>query len=123
VRVVELVTGMAKSNITKLETTYTLREGSIYEPIRAQFEKNMKGEEAGPTAMDGEKYAKRVVADLLGGRFGTPKWIWRGTFATPMYWILLAHTIWKGCTDGLLRAVTGLGGLKRKLKEEKQHSS
>ncbi|KAJ9643212.1 uncharacterized protein PV06_05523 [Exophiala oligosperma] len=123
VRVVELVTGGVKSNVTKFETTYTLPEGSIYGPVREVFERHMKGEDARTLVMDGEKYAKRVVSDLLDGWFGTPKWIWRGAFATTMYCVLLANTVWKGCTDGLFRAATGLGGLKRELKKAKQHSS
>ncbi|KIW20876.1 hypothetical protein PV08_01455 [Exophiala spinifera] len=123
VRVVELVTGMAQGNMTKFETTYTLPRGSIYEPIREPLETNMKAEAARPMVMDGERYARRVVSDLLDGWFGTPKWIWRGAFATTMYWVLVANTLWKGCTDGLFRAALGFGGLKRNLNEAKQHSS
>lgn len=120
VRVVEVVTGMAKSNITKFEATPVLPEGSIYSPVRERFERSMKGADADGYQMSGEKWASKVVSDLLDGWFGTPKWIWRGAFASTMYVFALADFVWKGCTDGMFRAMMGIGGLKSILKQEKK---
>jgi len=120
VRVVELVTGMAMSNITKFEARPRLPEGSIYEPIREQLERSMRGVDAMGYQMDSEVYAKKVVSDLLDGWFGPPAWIWRGAFASTMYVLWWADNLWKGCTDGLFRAATGFRGLQTKLAEEKK---
>ncbi|KAJ9603326.1 NADPH-dependent 1-acyl dihydroxyacetone phosphate reductase [Cladophialophora chaetospira] len=120
VRVVEVVTGMASSNITKFEATPRLPQGSIYSPVRERFEKSMKGADADGYQMSAEKWAKRVVSDLLDRWFGTPKWIWRGAFATTMYVIYWADILWKGCMDGPFRAAIGIGGLKKLLAEEKK---
>ena len=120
VRVVEVVTGMAMSNITKFEARPKLPEGSIYEPVRERFERSMRGSDADGWQMSGEEWAKRVVSDLLDGWFGTPKWIWRGAFASTMYWLWWADNLWKGCMDGLWRASMGIGALKGKVEEEKK---
>ena len=120
VRVVEVVTGMAMSNITKFEKTPTLPERSIYSPVRERLERSMHGRDANGYQMSGEEWAKRVVSDLLDGWFGTPKWIWRGAFASTMYVLVWVEMLWKGSLDGMFRAMLGIGGLKRKLAEEKK---
>ena len=122
VRVVEVVTGMAMSNITKFEAAPVLPEGSIYEPVRARFERSLSGRDADGYQMSGDEWAKRVVADLLDGWFGTPKWIWRGAFASTMYVLVWAEMCWKGCTDGMFRAMMGIGGLKKILEEQKKRT-
>jgi 1-acylglycerone phosphate reductase len=126
VRVVEVVTGMAASNITKFEKTPKLPEGSIYEPIRNEMERTLKSEEAGPYAMRSDVWAMRVVGDLLDVKWWSPwswtgqppLWIWRGFLASVMYWIWRADTAWKGSLDGLLGMPISSGILKKRLKEQ-----
>ncbi len=122
VRVVEVVTGMAMSNITKFEARPTLPKGSIYSPVRDKFERAMRGADADGYQMTGEEWAKRTVGDLLDGWYGTPKWIWRGAFASTMYVLVWADMLWKGSLDGLFRAAIGIGGLKKLLAEEKKRA-
>jgi 1-acylglycerone phosphate reductase len=126
VRVVEVVTGMAASNITKFEKTPKVPEGSIYEPIRTELERTLKSEEAGPYATKSDVWAKRVVSDLLDVKWWSPwswtgqppVWIWRGFMASVMYWIWRVDTTWKGSLDGLLGMPISSGVLKNRLKEQ-----
>lgn len=122
VRVVEVITGMAASNITKFENTPILPDGSIYTPVKQKLERSMSGRDAAGYEMSGEKWARRVVGDLLDGWWGTPRWIWRGAFATTMYCLWWAENFWKGCLDGLFREAMGIGDLRKNLEEEKKQS-
>jgi 1-acylglycerone phosphate reductase len=120
IKVVEIVTGMAMSNMTDFEKQppLTLPEGSLYFPLKEKFEQAASGNKASGRQMSAEKWAKRVVGDLEGGWFGTPKQIWRGAFATTMYWVYLIDVLWKGCLDGLFRAALGLSALNDKKRKK-----
>ena len=122
VNVVEVVTGMAQSNITKFEKQFILPRGSFYESIREGLERCMSGKDADGYQMKADVWARKVVGDLLDGWFGTPKWIWRGAFASTMYVIVWMEMFWKGCTDPMFRAMMGMSGLKKQLEEEKKRA-
>jgi 1-acylglycerone phosphate reductase len=121
IRVVELVTGMATSNIlTELAGTAKIPLNSIYMPIEAEINKAMSGEGIIDKAMPNDVYAKKVVSDLLDGWWGPPVWIWRGTGATVMYYVWFLGCHWKGLFDSLLGRIISLNLLARRLREQEE---
>lgn len=129
VRVVELMTGVASSNILKKQmkdTPYKLPPDSIYSPVKHELEKSFAAKEAQEKATDLDVYAKKVVSDLLdgGGWFGwlgyERPWIWQGFSAGASYWLWLAGCFWKGLWDPMFRRLNGLYLLKARLQEKEK---
>ncbi|OOF91357.1 hypothetical protein ASPCADRAFT_400128 [Aspergillus carbonarius ITEM 5010] len=78
VKVVELRTGLVKSNLTSGENARggpRLPVGSVYEGARELVERAMRQEEFHGKGMDRDEWARKVVGDLLG-RKTTPKLEW-----------------------------------------------
>jgi 1-acylglycerone phosphate reductase len=120
IRVVELVTGIAASNVLADVAGTKIPPNSIYIPIEAEANKALSGEGITDKAMPNHVYAKKVVSDLLDSRWGTPVWIWRGTGATILYFVWFLGCHWKGLFDSLFRRVIGLHLLARRLREQEQ---
>jgi 1-acylglycerone phosphate reductase len=121
IRVVELVTSLASSNIlTELAGAAKLPPNSIYMPIEAEASKAMSGEGIIEKAMPNDVYARKVVSDLLDSWWGTPVWIWRGTGATTLYYVWFLGCHWKGLFDSLIGRILGLHLLGRRLREQEQ---
>lgn len=116
VRIMELVTGGALSNITAdLKPPY-IPEGSLYTPVRAEMLECANPENVRKLVMEPEKYARRVVADVLRKK-GPPVWTWRGTLGTTMWVLWIVKCLWKGVLDGLIARACGLHLLKGRLRE------
>jgi 1-acylglycerone phosphate reductase len=121
IRVVELITGLAMSNILlELTAMATLPPNSIYMPIEAEANQAMSGKGIIDKAMPNDVYAKKVVSDLLDSWWGPPVWIWRGTGATVLYYVWLIGCHWKGMFDGLFGRILGLHLLAGRLREREQ---
>ena len=118
VRVVELVTGMASSNMVNNLHRHTLPEGSLYAPVKAEMDQAMAGEQVRGKEMKGDVYARKVVGDLLDGR-RVPVWIWRGYLASTMWFVWIVKCLWKGILDGLMIKLMKLDLLEKRLKEKK----
>jgi len=116
IRVVQLVTGVASSNITREFKPRAMPPDSLYTPIKAEIEKALAGRDVAGKEMAGDVYAKKVVGDLLGGR-SPPVWIWRGSFASTMYCVWLLGCFWKGLFDSPISRLFGLQLLPARLKE------
>lgn len=116
VRVVELVTGGAASNITLDMRAPSIPKNSLYAPIRPEANKSCDPETIRGVVMDGDVYARKVMSDILNPR-GPPNWTWRGKFATTMWCIWIIKCMWKGIFDGLIARTFGLHLLKGRMKE------
>jgi 1-acylglycerone phosphate reductase len=64
--VVELITGIATSNISVELGGTKLPPNSIYMPIEAEVNRALSGEGVIDKAMPNHVYAKKVVSDLFG---------------------------------------------------------
>jgi 1-acylglycerone phosphate reductase len=121
IRVVELITGLATSNIlVELAGKPKLPPNSIYMPIEAEANKAMSGEGIIEKAMPNDVYAKKVVSDLLDSWWGPPIWIWRGTGATVLYYVWFLGCHWKGLFDSLIGRILGLHLLAGRIREQEQ---
>ena len=121
IRVVELITGLATSNIlVELAGKEKLPPNSIYKPIEAEANTALSGKGIIERAMPNDIYAKKVVSDLLDGWWGPPVWIWRGTGATVLYYVWFLGCHWKGLFDGVIGRFLGLHLLAGRLREEEQ---
>jgi 1-acylglycerone phosphate reductase len=121
IRVAELITGLATSNILlELTATAKIPTNSIYMPIEAEANKAMSAEGIIDKVMPNNVYAKKVVSDLLDGWWGPPVWIWRGTGATVLYYVWLIGCHWKGLFDSIFGRILGLYLLAGRLREQEQ---
>jgi 1-acylglycerone phosphate reductase len=111
VRVMELVTGGAMSNITADMKPPFVPDGSLYTPIKAEMVEATNPETVRKMVMDGDKFAKKVVGDVLSS-WGPPVWTWRGTLGTTLWFIWILKCMWKGLFDGLIGRSFGLHLLK-----------
>lgn len=116
IRVIELKTGTVASNFFHntngfVGTTAKLLPESIYQPAAKSIEHFMGG--GGLNPMPSDVWAKKIVSDLSVSK--PPSQIWRGGDATKI-WIStwLPH----GSMDGLLKKMTGLADLEKKLKAQ-----
>lgn len=67
VKVIELRTGVVKTNLIKTmqtSTNTTIPEDSIYEPARESIEKSLRQEQFENVGMEREQWAEAVVQDL-----------------------------------------------------------
>jgi 1-acylglycerone phosphate reductase len=119
VRVMELVTGGAASNVTNDLPRPVVPEGSLYAPIRAEIFAGADPERVRKMVMAGDVYAKKVVSDVLRPR-GPPVWTWRGSLATTMWVFWFVKGFWKGGLDWLLARVVGLHLLRGRLEEQER---
>jgi 1-acylglycerone phosphate reductase len=117
VRVMELVTGGAMSNITNDMSKPFVAENSIYSPVRAEILAVVDPEKVRKMVMSGDVYARKVVGDILRPS-GPPRWAWRGSLATTMWFIWVMRCLWKGIFDGLIARLSGLRLLKSRLREQ-----
>lgn len=122
IRVVELVTGAAPSNMTSTHPEAALPEDSLYFPIRAEIDPLLCGKtfeqyRRDGTMPTGDVYAKQVIGELLDTK---KKWIWAGHLATAFYWLWFVEKHWKGCMDWILLNQSKVGLLKGRLSEDKK---
>ncbi|KAL8692051.1 MAG: hypothetical protein Q9218_002837 [Villophora microphyllina] len=78
VKVVTCVTGAVKTNLMSNSTKHDLPTGSIYTPVAHKVSERANGEDV-KDASTPEDFAKRLVADALGGASGK---VYRGKLAT-----------------------------------------
>lgn len=107
VKVVELRTGVVKTNLIKtMQTTTntTLPENSIYAPARERLEQALRQEQFQDAGMPVDQWAEAIVKDL-SKKAPTPV-IWRGETAL-LCWVLSLLPF--GWSDGIAKKVTGLG--------------
>ncbi|PWY66807.1 NAD(P)-binding protein [Aspergillus sclerotioniger CBS 115572] len=111
VRVVELRTGLVRSNLIEGENGkgrgdgLRLPSGSVYEGAKEVVERAMRQEEFRGKGMDRDVWAGKVVGDLLKKKKRTPKVVWRGEsvwIAKVVGWLPV------GWCDWLWARVTGL---------------
>ncbi|KAI1271767.1 NAD(P)-binding protein [Xylaria sp. FL0933] len=115
IKVIELRTGIVKSNLIKTmqtSTTTTLPEGSIYESARERVEQSLRQEQFVDGGMPSQQWAEATVRDL--SKKSPPTLIWRGETAFACWIIsLLPH----GWSDGLVKKATGLGEIAQMLRK------
>lgn len=106
VRVVDLKTGVVRSNLIKNQkeaTPPTIPVESIYAPAKEAVERALAQEAFVDGGMPAAEWAKQVVGDLL--KSNPPSVIWRGEQA----WVArLISSLPYGTFDGLLKKLTGL---------------
>lgn len=105
VRVVNLITGGVKSNLTR--SYRSLPEDSYYQPIADEYLTRQKY--TGANAIPGEQYARSVVKQVLEQPRKTEIWeggkswiVWFAVTFLPK-WVLvsLSHICgWRACADG-----------------------
>jgi 1-acylglycerone phosphate reductase len=115
IKVVYLKTGAAKSNLFDNQACPRLPEGPIYVPTRKALEEAMNGVGFMRDMMDGEKWAAKVVADLLAS--SPPGRVWRGYNAWPV-WFVRQFMPWT-FLDGKLSRLGGLDVVRNKVKKAK----
>lgn len=111
IRAVYMSTGIVGSNITlkqMRDMLAKLPQNSFYEPVRAEVEEAWSGKMVRGKEMDADVFARKVVADLLDGWFGTPVWILRGWTGTTAWWIPFLGCFWKGLWDPFWRRFGGV---------------
>jgi NAD(P)-dependent dehydrogenase (short-subunit alcohol dehydrogenase family) len=116
VRVVDLKTGTVASRFyqnTGARTPTTLAPNSIYAPAAAKINPYMSGAGITDDAVDADRWAAQVVRDLSKPR---PRHqIWRGGSA----WMIWVGTFLPlGLLDSMVKGMTGLDLLERKLREQ-----
>ncbi|GAP91982.1 putative short-chain dehydrogenase reductase SDR [Rosellinia necatrix] len=126
VRVVELRTGVVKSNLIRSmqaagsssgsgsdsAASTTLPEGSIYDPARDRVEAALRQEQFADAGMPAAEWAEAVVRDL-SGRSPAPL-IWRGESAF-LCWVL--SLLPRGWSDGVVRKASGLAEVAQLLRK------
>lgn len=126
VQVVELVTGIAESNITETQmgkSRFEGGEGSYYWEVRGEYEKVTGKRSVEKVKMGREEYARRVVGSLVDKRMEgrvkrrLPKWMWEGGLATVLWVLWWVSCCWKGVADGLGQRATGLHLLEKRRRE------
>jgi 1-acylglycerone phosphate reductase len=117
IKVMELVTGGASSNITNDMAKPYVAENSIYSPVRAEIMAAVDPEQVRKMIMNGDVYARKVVGDILRPS-GPPRWTWRGTLGTTMWFVWIIKCSWKGILDGLIARASGMNLLKSRLQEQ-----
>ncbi|KIX04175.1 uncharacterized protein Z518_07729 [Rhinocladiella mackenziei CBS 650.93] len=116
IKVVELKTGGVKSRFFENSASRiqpVLSESSIYAPAREKIE-SVLGGDLGVTQMSTDQWARRVVKDL--SKRSLPVQVWRGDSATKAWLILTFLPV--GFLDFVVKKMSGLDMLEKKLKEE-----
>jgi len=124
VRVMVAMTGTVRSQIAS-RTHRTLPEGSIYERVRAIFERRLTFSQSNPATMDTTQYARKLVAKalapewplLLRAWFGRPDWFWAGGWASKVW---LGQCIGEWVTDFIMYRMMGMKTLEKVLREEQR---
>jgi short-subunit dehydrogenase len=116
VTVVDLKTGVVKSNLIKNRTgneaTNPLPEESIYAPAREKIGAVLRQDEFVGQGFPSDKWAKAVVRDLL--RKKVPPLIWRGE----QVWLAWIGTFLPfGAFDGMFRKMAGLDVVEQMVKK------
>lgn len=117
INVMELVTGGAMSNITSDMKPPNIPDGSLYTPIAAEMIASTNPETIRKMVMDGDKFAKKVVGDVLNP-WGPPKWTWRGSLGTTLWFIWILKCMWKGLFDGIIARTFGIHLLKGRMEAQ-----
>ncbi|KAE8153077.1 NAD(P)-binding protein [Aspergillus avenaceus] len=114
IRVVELKTGMVRSNIINNQKDAkppVLPEKSIYAPVKEIVERALSQDDINGTGMPTLDWGRAVVGDLL--RKNPPPVIWRGENA----WLARIGTVLPfGMLDGVVKKLTGLTAVEKYLK-------
>ncbi|KAI0114055.1 NAD(P)-binding protein [Nemania sp. FL0031] len=115
IKVVELRTGVVKTNLIKsmqTSTITTLPEGSIYDPAREKIEQSLRQEQFVNVGMPKQQWAEATVKDLSKKSPRSP--IWRGEAAF-LFWFLTFLPY--GWADGLLKKITGMSDAAQVLRK------
>ncbi|KAI8965168.1 NAD(P)-binding protein [Daldinia sp. FL1419] len=115
VKVVELRTGVVKTNLIKTmqtSTTTTIPEDSIYKPARERVEKSLRQEQFENAGMPREQWAEAIVQDL--SRKCPSPVIWRGE---TVFLSWLCSLLPYGWSDGLAKKITGLSDVAQILRK------
>ena len=79
VKVVTVVTGVVKTNIMTNSAEAHLPSGSAYASVEKKVIARSRGDDLQETRTPSDKFAEKVVGDVLGGAHG---FIWRGQYAS-----------------------------------------
>ncbi|KAF8855236.1 NAD(P)-binding protein [Acephala macrosclerotiorum] len=115
ITVVELKTGLVKSNLIKHQeqaTQVSLPEDSIFWPAKEAVERVMRQDEFATSGMDSQEWAKLVCQDLL--KCKPPPVIWRGESAGLARF---ASAFPFGMFDGTTKKMGGLDVVERLLRK------
>jgi NAD(P)-dependent dehydrogenase (short-subunit alcohol dehydrogenase family) len=117
IQVINLLTGGVKSTFWNHTPDAQLPEDSMYNIAKEAIESTMSGNEVGLNKCSAEVWAKQVAGDL--SRKKPPHLVSRGTSAGLARYGSLFPT---GTFDGILKQMSGVDVLERKLKEQKMGS-
>ncbi|XDG04212.1 hypothetical protein ABKA04_003827 [Annulohypoxylon sp. FPYF3050] len=115
VRVVELRTGVVKTNLIKTmqnSTDTTVPAGSIYEPARERLEKSLRQEQFVGAGMPRDQWAEAIVKDL--SKKSPQPVIWRGETAFLSWFLSLLPFGWP---DGIVKKFSGLADVAQILRK------
>ncbi|KAI5917045.1 NAD(P)-binding protein [Camillea tinctor] len=115
VKVVELRTGVVKTNLIKTmqnSTTTTIPEDSIYGPAKERIEKSLRQEQFENSGMPRQQWAEAIVRDL--SRKPPQPVIWRGETAFLSWFLSLLPYGW---SDGLVKKFSGLNDVAQILRK------
>ncbi|KAJ8125900.1 hypothetical protein O1611_g7736 [Lasiodiplodia mahajangana] len=106
IKVVELRTGVVKTNLIKTmqtSTSTTLPDDSIYGPAKERLEKSLRQEQFVDGGMPNQQWAEAIVRDLSKKNPSTVIWRGEGAF---LCWVM--SLLPSFLTDGLVKKLTGL---------------
>ena len=111
VKVINVLTGGVKSNISRTERALTA--GSLFKPVEKSYERRQKhSQEVG---METDRFAGEVVRKVLGaeGWLWSTTEVWAGGKAGSVWWVDGLDRVWPGGLWGpILSYIFGLGELK-----------
>lgn len=113
IKVINMLTGSVQSTFFDNTPSATLPPTSVYNVAKETIEKVMSGGETASSGTDRVQWAERVVKDL--SKPNPPYWVWRGKFATQ---VRMAMFLPIGFMDGMIKRLTGIDVLERKIKEQ-----
>ncbi|KAH8664653.1 hypothetical protein BX600DRAFT_481626 [Xylariales sp. PMI_506] len=113
IRVVNIVTGGAKSAFFDNANDAELPEDSIYNIAKEVIEAPMNGNQPGMSKMDATTYAERVAKDLSQSK--PPFMMYRGTMASTAR---LGSMLPIGAMDGLVKKMSGIDELEKKIRAQ-----
>lgn len=117
IRVIDLKTATVQTNFFANSTAAAgnarLSDDSLYLAGRKQIEAFMRTDIDGLSKMPADQWARQVVNDL--SKSNPPAQIWRGANASSVW---IASLLPVGWLDGMLKKMSGLDLVERKMKED-----